>query len=120
MTTIEINVWALLLSMVASMVIGAIYYSDSVLGKDWKKLAKIDEKRYKRETPRMIPVIAFGALVTAFIVGVVQCYYEKFYVETWMHSGLVAALIIWVAVAASMSVHSALDQRPRKLLLITL
>jgi hypothetical protein len=120
MTGLDVNLLGVLLCGVASMAIGAVYYSDAVLGKQWKKLGKIDVKRYQKETPKMIPVILVGALFTAYLVGVIECFYEKFYVANWTESGLVAALIVWAAVATSMIVHGVLDQRPQKLLAITI
>lgn len=120
MTGLDVNVLGVLLCGVASMAIGAAYYADNAFGSEWKKLSKIDEKRYQKETPKMIPVIFVGAVFTAYLVGVVDCFYEKFYVATWMQSSLMAALIIWAAVSTSMVVHGVLDQRRKKLLAITI
>jgi len=120
MSSVEINVWGLILGAVASLVIGSIYYADGVYGKAWKKLGKIDEKRYKKEFNMQLPVLLIGALVTSWVVGLLDSFYQKFYAATWMRSGLAAGLIVFVAVAASLTVHSVLDQRPRKLLYLTL
>jgi hypothetical protein len=119
MTGLDVNVAGVLLSGVASLAIGAIYYSDAVYGKDWKKLSKINEKQYKKDFPKLLPVLFIGAVLTAYLVGVIDCMYEKFYVATWMESSMAAAFIAWVLISTSMTVHAVLDQKPGKLLMIT-
>ena len=49
--SVDINLWGVLAGGVASMVIGMVYYSNALFGKEWKKLAKIDEKRFQKEMP---------------------------------------------------------------------
>jgi len=118
MTGLDVNLVGVLLCGVVSLAVGAAYYSDAVFGKEWKKQSKIDEKRYQKEFPKLLPVLFAGALVTGYLTGVVQCLYESFYAVSWLQSGLMAAFIIWAAVATSMIVHSVLDQKPRNLTLL--
>ncbi|HWB39013.1 MAG TPA: DUF1761 domain-containing protein [Candidatus Saccharimonadales bacterium] len=119
MTGLDVNVWGVLLCGVASLVVGAVYYSDAVFGKDWKKLSKIDVKQYQKDFPKLLPVLFIGALLTGYLVGIIDCFYEKFYVASWMQSSLAAAFIAWVLIATSMTVHAVLDQKPSKLMLIS-
>lgn len=119
MTGLDVNLVGVLLCGVASLAIGAVYYADPVFGSEWKKLSKINVKKFETDFPKLLPILFVGALITGYLVGVVESLYEKFYVATWMQSSLMAALILWVAIATSMIVHSVLDQKPKKLLLLT-
>src|SRR5580704_4830886 len=117
---LDINIWGVLLAGIASMVIGAIYYSDAVLGKAWKKLANIDIKQFQKEMPRVMPLVFLGALITAYVLGFVTCLYQAFYDVPWLTASMVTALLIWLVVATNIALHNVLDQRPRKLIYITL
>ena len=49
--SIAINLWAVLLAGVSSMVIGSLYYSKSMFWAVWRKQAHIDEKKFEMEMP---------------------------------------------------------------------
>jgi len=118
---VDINLWAVLLAGVSSMVIGMIYYADNVFGKEWKKLAKIDTKRFEKEMPRVMPLVFAGALITAYVVAYFTFLYQNFFRTSWLGAGVVTSLILWLGVAATtVYIHNALDQRPSSLSAISL
>jgi hypothetical protein len=118
---VQINLWAVLLAGVSSMVIGMIYYANGVFGKEWKELAKIDHKRFAKEMPRVMPVVFVAALVTAYVVAYVTFLYEMFFHTSWLRAGLVTSLILWLGLSATtLVVHNSLDQRPKNLQWISL
>jgi Protein of unknown function (DUF1761) len=118
--SVDINLWAVLLAGVASMVIGMVYYADSVFGKEWKKLAKVDEKRFQKEMMSVMPLVFVGALITAYIVGYVTFLYQAFFSVSWLGAGVVSSLIIWLVIATNIYIHNSLDQRPSQLTAISL
>jgi hypothetical protein len=117
---LDVNLYGVLLGGVASMVIGMIYYSNAVYGKEWKKLAKIDEKRFQKEMSQVMPFVFVGALITAYIVAYVTSLYQAFFNMAWLGSALFSALIVWLVVATNVYIHNSLDQRPAKLSAISL
>lgn len=118
---VHINLWGVLLGGAASMVIGMIYYANGLFGKEWKKLAKIDEKRFQKEMPRIMPQMFLAALVTAYVVAYMTFLYQNFFQTSWLRAGVVTSLILWLGVAATtVFVHNAVDQRPSKLTAISL
>lgn len=118
---VHINLWAVLLSGVASMLIGAAYYADRVLGKQWKTLGKIDQKRFEKQMPRVMPLVFIGALITAYVLAYIMFLYHDFFKSGWLISGLATALIVWLgASATSLYIHNSLDQRPSQLTAISL
>jgi len=120
MTGLDVNVWGMVLGGVSSMVIGSVYYADGVMGKQWKQLGKIDVKKFQKEFPKTAPLLFVGALLTAFAVGIIDCFYERFYVANWTSSALMAALIVWAVVAVNLAIHGLMDQRPFKYTVINI
>jgi hypothetical protein len=121
--SVDINLWAVLLAGVASMVIGMLYYAKGVFGAQWMKLAKVDEKRFTREMPRIMPGVFAAALVTAYGVAYVTFLMENFFAGrmSWLEAGLVSALILWLNISATtLFIHNSLDQRPVTLTYISL
>jgi len=118
---IDINLWAVLLAGVSSMVIGMIYYADNVFGKQWKTLAKVDSKRFEKEMPKVMPLMFVGALITAYVVAYFTFLYQAFFHTGWLGAGVVTSLILWLGVAATTTyIHNVLDQRPSSLSAISL
>jgi hypothetical protein len=117
----HINLWAVLLAGVSSMVIGMIYYADRLFGKEWKELAKIDTKRFDKEMSKVMPWVFLAALVTAFVVAYVTFLYHAFFQVSWINAGLTTSLVLWLGVSATTTfVHNSLDQRPSRLTAISL
>jgi hypothetical protein len=118
---IHINFWAVLLGALASMVIGAIFYADGVFGKEWKKLGKIDIKRFEKELPTNMMQVFVYALVASYAVAFVTCLYQAYYNSSWISAGIVSSLVLFVGVAATtVTIHNTLNQISTKLTSITL
>jgi len=118
--SVDINLWAVLLAGVSSMVIGMVYYSNLLFGKQWKKLAKVDEKRFQKEMASVMPLVFVAALITAYVVAYVTFLYHNFFQTSWIGAGVVTALILWLGVSATTTfVHNSVDQRPSKLTAIS-
>lgn len=118
---IHINFYAVILGALASMAIGMIFYADAVFGKEWKKLGKIDMKRFEKEMAWNMMQVFVYALIASYAVAFVTCLYQAFYHCSWIDAGLVSALILFVGLAATtVTIHNTLNQIPKKLTSITL
>jgi hypothetical protein len=118
---VSINLWAVLLCAVASMVIGMLYYRDEVFGRQWKKLAKIDDKKFSKDMPRVMPFIFVANLIAADVIAYVMFLYHNFFGGSWELSGLTTALILWLGLSATtIFVHGSLEQRPSRLMYVSL
>lgn len=121
MMSVSINLWGVLLAGVSSMPIGMLYYNPSVFGKLWTKLAKVDEKRFAKEMPKIMPLIFVAALVTADVLAYLTFLYHNFFGGSWETAGLVTALVGWLGLSATtLFIHTSLDQKPAQLLYISL
>ena len=118
---VHINLWAVLLSGIASMLIGMVYYSDGVFGKTWQKLSKIDGKKFQKEMPKIMPVLFVAALVTAYVVAYLTYLYHSFFAGSWLGAGVTTALILWLGVSATtLVIHDSVEQKPSRLTVISL
>lgn len=119
--SVAINLWAVLLAGVSSMVIGTLYYAKPVYGKEWMKLAKIDEKKLEKTMPRVMPLVFLAALLTAYVVAYLTFLYHQFFLGSWLGAGVMAAMILWLGGSATtLFVHNSLDQRPSRLTIISI
>jgi hypothetical protein len=117
---VDINLWAVLLAGVSSMVIGMVYYSNALFGKDWKKLAKVDEKRFQKEMAHVMPLVFVAALITAYVVAYVTFLYRNYFGGSWLMAGITTSLVLWLGLSATTTfVHNSVDQRPLKLTAIS-
>jgi xanthine/uracil permease len=117
---VHIDLWAVLLSGVASMVIGMIYYADGLFGKDWKHLAKVNGKEFQKEMPKIMPGMFLGALVTAYTVAFMTFLYHAYFNNSWMASAVTTALILWLGLSATTTfIHNSAEMRSIKLTAIT-
>src|SRR5665213_4608438 len=101
MDKVQINLYGVLLGGVVSMIIGYIYYSDWAFGKQWKKLAKIDTKRFEKEMKVVLPALFLAALITAFTVNYFGFLFRQYFGNSWFATGVLTSLILWLGVSAS-------------------
>lgn len=117
---VHINLWGVLLAGVSSMVIGMIYYSDAVFGKSWKKLSKVDTKKFGETMPKIMPLLFLAALVTAYVIAYVAYIYKSFFTSSWIGAGIETSLLLWIGISATtLFVHDTTDLKPSKLTAIS-
>jgi Protein of unknown function (DUF1761) len=115
---VQINWWAVVLSTVAAMVIGAVWYAKPVFGKTWSKLAGVDEKAMKEgyNAGSMVVVVALS-LLTSYILAHVTYIAHAFFKNSFMSDALQTAFWLWLGVAATtLIIHSMFEQKPTKLI----
>lgn len=120
MSNVSINLWAVLLAGISSMVIGTIYYAQPIFGKQWMMLTKINEKKFQKEMPKKIVGLFVAALITAEVIAYFTFLYHNFLQQSWLMSGTITALILWLLAMATLFIHNSLDQRPANLTYISM
>jgi hypothetical protein len=121
MDKVQINLYGVLLSGLVSMIIGYLYYSDWVFGKQWKKLAKIDTKRFEKEMIVVMPALFLAALITAFTVNYFGFLFKQYFGNSWFITGVLTSLILWLGISASsIYIHNSVDQKPPVLTYLSL
>lgn len=114
---VQVNLWAVLLAMASSMVVGSVWYAQGVFGKTWAKLAKIDMTKNKDAgAAKPIIVTIIVSLVTAYVLAHLTYITHAFFQQSFLKDALITALWVWAGfTAARFITHDAFESRPFKL-----
>jgi hypothetical protein len=116
---VEVNYLAVVLAMVSSMIVGSVWYAQSVFGKTWIKLAKIDMKKQGAPVWQPILVTLVVSLITAYVLAHVSFLSNKFFGNSFLQDSLCTAFWLWLGLTAARFVtHDAFEGRPWKLTLL--
>ena len=120
--SVEINLLAVLLAGLSTMVVGSLWYGP-LFGKTWTRLAKVkqDPNFGARKMALMyggaLLVSLITALVLAIFTTIVHSYFEG---SSFVYSALWTGLILWAGfTAARIHMHDSFEGRRKKLTLLT-
>src|SRR5687768_9334659 len=118
--TLDINWIAVALATLSSMVVGSIWYAKSVFGRQWMKLAKLDEKEMEKnagkDMPRVMGLAVIMSFLAAFVIAHVAALSKVFYDVSTLEAGLTTAFWLWIGISVStVVVHDIFERRPAKL-----
>lgn len=114
---VQINYLAVLLAAASSMVVGSIWYAESVFGKTWQKLAKVKIGDQGMAYP--LGITALVSLVTAYVLAHVIYLSNSFFDNSFLQDSLMTAFWLWLGfTAARIITHDAFEGRRKKLTLL--
>ncbi len=109
----EINIWAVLLATLSSMLVGALWYSRPVFGRRWMELARVDESRIQSSAVGAYIVTIFASFLTAAVLAGSVAIAQEFYGGSFFLNSLITGLILWLGfTAARFLTHYAFERRP--------
>lgn len=112
----EINIWAVLLATVSSMVVGSVWYTPKVFGNYWMKLAKVTPSGDPKDAVKPILITLVVSFVSALVLAGSAAISQHFYGGNFLVNTLVTAVILWAGfTAARFITHDAFDGRPAAL-----
>ena len=115
MLTADINYVAVLVAALASMALGALWYSPLLFGKRWMELMKIDfadMKEMKKKANKMYAINFVATLVMAYVLAHFVDYTQA---GTFLE-GLEAGFWIWLGFIATVMLGSVLwENKPLEL-----
>ena len=113
---VHVNYLAVVLAMVSSMVVGSIWYAQSVFGKMWIKLARIDMTKDKGRVIKPIITTLIVSLITAYVLAHVAYLSHRFFGNSFLQDSVTTAFWLWLGFTAARFVtHDAFEGRPAKL-----
>ena len=107
MPSVDINIWAVIVAAVVSMVVGAIWYSKNLFGKEWSKLVgrKLEEMSGGGVG---YAVAAVGALLQAYILA----HFVQYAGATTFWDGIVTGFWLWLGfIAVAIAVNLVFEGR---------
>lgn len=111
----DVNIWAVLLATVSTMVVGSIWYTPKVFGNRWAELAKVDlDNAGSAAGPIVVTVIV--SLITAFVLAGATTIAQDFYGGSYLTTALIVGVALWAGfTAARFITHDAFEGRPTAL-----
>jgi len=113
---VEVNMLGVFLAAVSSMVVGSIWYSKSVFGTAWGKMAGIDEKKAKADAGMALTAMFVLALVMAYVLAQVAYLSDSFFADKeYMESAVTSGFWMWLGFVlpiVSASTNTAKNFRP--------
>jgi len=117
----EINIWAVLLATLSSMVVGSLWYSRRVFGAYWMKAVGHDDESMKQGAVAPIIITVIVSFITASVLAGAAAIAQHFYGGSFLANTLLSTLILWAGFTASrMVTHDAFDRRPAGLTVLNL
>jgi hypothetical protein len=121
--SVDVNLWAVLLAALSSMVIGSLWYMPATFGNTWQRLSKVkmvDRSKMTASDALWIYGSVFVAsLVTAYVLAHVTFLANKFFGNSFMSDALQTAFWLWLGfTAARLYVHDTFEMRRKKLTLL--
>lgn len=105
---ITINYWAVLIAAIAQMVVGMIWYSPKVFGKQWMIWAGLTEEKMKAAKEKGMGKTYFIAFVGSLIAAYVLAYFVAYVRAADFGSAVYLAFKIWLGFMATKSLGSVL------------
>src|SRR2546429_8655500 len=116
MAMIDINYWAVLVSAIVSMLIGAFWYSPAGFGKAWMQLMGIGKKDMDKATGKGMGSRYFMMFVGTLVMVYVLAYFVNYAGASDIMAGLQAGFWAWLGFIAPIMLSSVLwEGKPWKL-----
>ena len=117
-----VNIWAVVLAALSSMVVGTIWYGP-LLGKQWMKLSgadKVPQSKRMAMGPYLVSLFLLSLLM-AYIIAHVTYLAHSFYSNSFLQDSVTTAFWLWLGIALTRTVSTDLSEsKPRKLTLINI
>lgn len=109
----EINIWAVLLATLSSMVVGSVWYTPKVFGNYWMKVAKVSPSGEAKDAVRPILITLVVSFISALVLAGSAAISQHFYGGNFLANTLITAVILWAGfTAARFITHDAFEGRP--------
>ena len=109
----EINIWAVLLATLSSMVVGSVWYTPKVFGNYWMRVAKVSPSGDAKDAVKPLLITLVVSFVSALVLAGSAAISQHFYGGNFLVNTLVTAVILWAGfTAARFITHDAFEGRP--------
>lgn len=109
----EINIWAVLLATLSSMVVGSVWYTPKVFGNYWMRVAKVSPSGEAKDAVKPILITLVVSFISALVLAGSAAISQHFYGGNFLANTLITAVILWAGfTAARFITHDAFEGRP--------
>lgn len=119
MIQVPINFWAVLVSALVSMAIGAGWYSPILFAKPWMKLVGKTEESMKQTAPQKMAAMYIATFASFLVMAYILAHFVVYTQSKTVLDGLQTGWWSWLGFVATTSlINSLFAGRPWKLYLI--
>lgn len=113
---VQVNMWAVLLATLSTMVVGSVWYTPKVFGKRWMELTKTKPSGKMSDAVGPIAVTVVVSFISAYVLAHVAYLSNSFFQHSFLQDTLTTAFWLWLGfVAARFITHDAFEMRPWQL-----
>lgn len=118
----EINYWAVLVAMLSTMVVGAIWYTPAVFGRRWARLAGVDlEQGTAAGAWLPMAVASVMGFVTAWVLAGATSIAWHFYDGSFFIAAVFTAVALWAGLTAARFItHDGFEGRSSSLTVLNI
>ena len=108
----EINIWAVIVATLSTLIVGSVWYTPKVFGNYWMRVANVSPGEGKDAVlPIIITVIV--SLISAWVLAGSAAIAQEFYGGNFLWNAVLTAIILWAGfTAARFATHDAFEGRP--------
>lgn len=115
----DINIWSVIVATVAAFLIGAIWYSPVLFGKEWMELSGQNDKDISRGKTKKVIGYYVIQLITTFVTFVILSFAMSFAGVDTSSDGAIIGILAWLGLILPVHVSSLIwERRAPKLVLI--
>ena len=116
---VEINGVAVLAAAAINMIVGAIWYSPYVFGKQWMKLTGVTPQSMKESGNKGMLAALVRSLLTAFVLAHLIFLSHSFFQNSYLQDSLMTGFWVYFGfIASTLLMHDTFEGRRKKLSLI--
>ncbi|MEE1621415.1 DUF1761 domain-containing protein [Zafaria sp. Z1313] len=109
----EINLWAVIVATLSTMVVGSVWYTPKVFGNYWMRVAKVTPSGNAMDAVGPILVTLVVSFVSAWVLAGSAAIAHEFYGGNFLANVFVTGVILWAGfTAARFITHDAFEGRP--------
>src|SRR3989344_7048970 len=116
---VDINYWAILVSAVASFILGYLWYSPLLFGKPWMKMMGFPHQHMEEAKKKGMVKLYLGNFIATLIMVYILSHFVDYAQAKTITDGLQLGLWVWLGFIATLLFGSILwEGKPFKLFLI--
>ncbi|MEK6839528.1 MAG: DUF1761 domain-containing protein [Nanoarchaeota archaeon] len=115
----DINLLAVLVAAIATIIIGSLWYSPLLFGKIWMRLNGTTQKQMQEAKKKSMGMLYFIAFITSLVTAYVLAHFMTYVEVTTLSGALQFGFWVWLGFFATTQLGMVLwDNKPFKLYLL--
>jgi len=115
----HVSLWGILLSTVAAMAIGGVWYSPLLFGTPWMNAIGLTKKEMKARTNRALSMLVVVYAVAAYVLSLFTNYYHAYHGGGKIIDALITSTLVWLGFGlTTILAHGVFEPRDNSVLYI--